>query len=382
MAKVRKRGNSYQLDYYDPSGKRVRLSFDKKKDAEAELGKRVSLIAENRYLDVKKDYRNTFKELQEEYIKNFQHQTSFINWKKDCLGNFLVHFGEDTLLANIRYKDLENYRNNLRQKITKKGTVRTDASVNREISCLHHLLTKGVEWEMMEQNPFDKGKSLLLKENNQRLRFLTEEEIQRLLMECPKHLKHIVVCALNTGMRKGEILSLKWSQIRNGFIYLQKTKTNESRQIPINDELVELFKTIRKENEFKNENVFIYAQGQHNLKGKVPVRKRKGLAPVAEDLSNIKRSFASTLARAKIEDFKFHDLRHTFASHMIMRGASLKEVQEILGHKTMTMTLRYSHLSQDHKKKAVNLLNGLTAISKTSSHNLVTTTIPVVSSNC
>jgi integrase len=86
---------------------------------------------------------------------------------------------------------------------------------------------------------------------------------------------------------------------------------------------------------------------------------------MAEDLSNIKRSFASAVIRAKIEDYKFHDLRHTFASHMIMRCASLKEVQEILGHKTMTMTLRYAHLSQEHKKKAVNLLNGLTASSTT-----------------
>ena len=129
----------------------------------------------------------------------------------------------------------------------------------------------------------------------------------------------------------------------------------------LNDELAELYKTIRKENGFKNEHVFIYAQGEHNLKGMEPVRKRKGFAPLAEDLSNIKRSFASAVVRAKIDDFKFHDLWHTFASHMIMRGASLNEVQEILGHKTMTITLRYAHLSQEHKRKAVNLLNGLTA---------------------
>jgi integrase len=72
--------------------------------------------------------------------------------------------------------------------------------------------------------------------------------------------------------------------------------------------------------------------------------------------------------RAGIEDFRFHDLRHTFASHFIMRGGSLKDLQEILGHKSMTMTLRYAHLTQEHKKKAVDLLNGLTSIGKQSGH--------------
>ena len=79
-------------------------------------------------------------------------------------------------------------------------------------------------------------------------------------------------------------------------------------------------------------------------------------------INSVKVSFASALRRSGIKDFRFHDLRYTFASHLIMKGGSLKEVQEILGHKTMTMTLRYAHLSQDHKKKAVNLPNGLTAI--------------------
>jgi len=195
---------------------------------------------------------------------------------------------------------------------------------------------------MMERSPFDKGKSLILKENNKRLRFLTEDEILRLLDECPEYLKRIVVCALNTGMRRGEILNLKWDQIRNGFIYLRKTKTNEAREIPVNATLEALFKTIRKEQHFKSEYVFTDPQGRK--------------------LNSTKKGFKAALRRAGIEDFRFHDLRHTFASHLVMRGASLKEVQEILGHKTMTMTLRYAHLSQEHKKKAVNLLNGLTAL--------------------
>jgi hypothetical protein len=140
MATIRKRGRGYQIDYFDPNGKRVRKSFKKKKDAEAELGKRVSLIAEGRYLDVKREYKNTLKELIDKYTENFQHQASFKTGEKHYLENFKEYFGESTLLANIRYMNLETYRNHLRQKITKNGGVRADASVNREMSCLHHNL--------------------------------------------------------------------------------------------------------------------------------------------------------------------------------------------------------------------------------------------------
>lgn len=362
MSKIRKRHNSYQIDYFDPNKNRIRKSFKKRKDAEAELGKRVSLIAEGRYLDVKKDYKTTFKELLDQYKENYNNQSSFQSWKKHCIENFKAYFGEETKLANIRYMDLETYRNHLRQKRTKNGTVRTDASVNREMSCLHHTLSKAVEWEMMEQNPFDQGKTLILKENNQRMRYLTKDEIGKLLDECPKYLKRIVECAINTGMRRGEILSLKWSQIKDDFIYLKKTKTNESRQVPINDDLAQLFKRIRKDKQLRSEYVF------SNNGGK--------------PLNSVKKGFKATCRRAGIEDFKFHDLRHTFASQMIMRGANLKDVQEILGHKTMAMTLRYAHLSQEHKKKAVNLLNGLTASSAESEcHKTVTFPEPRLSAN-
>jgi len=83
-------------------------------------------------------------------------------------------------------------------------------------------------------------------------------------------------------------------------------------------------------------------------------------------INGVKSSFRTAVKNAEIEDFRFHDLRHTFASQLIMKGGTLKDLQELLGHKTMTMTLRYAHLSQHHKKKAINLLNGLTAKSSVS----------------
>ena len=372
MATIRKRGKGYQIDYFDPTGKRVRKSFKKKKDAETELGKRVSLIAEGRYLDVKKEYKTTFGELVEKYKENHRHQKSYRTKKFSIISN-LDYFGENTLLANIKYVDLETYRNHLKQKPTMHGTIREDSSVNRAVSCLHHMFTKAVEWEMIEQSPFDKGKSLHIKENNQRVRYLKEDEIERLLDECYPYIKNIVECALNTGMRRGEILNLKWNQIRNGFIYLKETKTSNPRQIPINDTLDEMFKRIKSEQN-PSENVV-------SLDGK-PVKGFKSdyvFCRNGKPYKYITNAFNAGARRAGIEDFTFHNLRHTFASQLIMKGGSLKDVQELLGHKTMSMTLRYAHLSQDHKRKAVNLLNGLTTRKRDDCHKTVTNGIAMAS---
>lgn len=345
---IRKRGNSWQIDYLDPGGKRVRQSFKTRKEAAAELGKRVSLIAEGRYLDVKPECKTTLAELCDRYKQNFAGQRSFQN-KGRYLENFKEHFGPGTLLDNIRFIHLETYRNNLKMKpvtIKRGGAVivrgfRKDASINREIACLHHLFKKAVEWQLLERSPFDRGRSLIVKENNKRLRFLTEDEIQKLLAVCLPHLRPVVECAVLTGMRRGEILSLKWDQVRNGFIYIDRTKTNEARQIPVSDALEAVFKDIRRKEGLRSEYVFTY-QGR-------PLK------------NNIKHSFNSAVKKAGLVDLHFHDLRHTFASQVLLNGGSLKDVQELLGHKSMTMTLRYSHLTQESKKKAVNLLNGLTA---------------------
>ncbi len=103
------------------------------------------------------------------------------------------------------------------------------------------------------------------------------------------------------------------------------------------------------------EYVFTYSQKQKDKGFLRAINPEEGTR-----INNVQVSFTNALRRADIKDFHFHDLHHTFASHMIMRGAYLKEVQEILGHANLTMTMRYAHLSQESKKKAINLLNGLT----------------------
>jgi len=148
-----------------------------------------------------------------------------------------------------------------------------------------------------------------------------------------------VEAALLTGMRRGELPGLKWEQIRNGFVFLTETKAGKARQIPINLRLAEVFREVRRQNHLKSEYVFCDSQGRR--------------------FHEVRRSFASACRRAGIEKFRFHDLRHTFASHLVMKGASLKAVQELLGHSSLTMTMRYARLSQKHLKDSVNLLNDL-----------------------
>jgi len=205
------------------------------------------------------------------------------------------------------------------------------------------MLKKAVSWGMLEHSPFEKGESLCQKENRGRLRFLSEDEIDALLRECPSHLRDIVEVDLHTGMRRGEILSLKWSQIAGGFIYLEKTKTDECRQIPVGEDLQAILRRIRQRQwakGLKTEYVFCDGQGK----------------PFGE----VKHSFQSALKRAGIVNFRFHDLRHTFASHYLMRGGSIRGLQRILGHKTAQMTMRYSHLSKEFAKEEIQIMNGLT----------------------
>jgi len=328
-------------------------------------------MADGTYFEKAKTYTTTFEELAEKYIENFKHQRSFKRSKSYVIEELKKEF-KGYRLKNISYLDLETYRNKLRNTLTIHGKVRTDATVNRVMACLRHMLAKAVSWDMLDRNPFDKGESLQLKENNRRIRYLNEEEITGLLAECPTiapprkkgrftqgpqaiYLRDFIIIATNTGMRKGEILSLMWDQIRGEFIYLEKTKTNKARQIPINDDLEVCFKSIRKRQPLGTKYIFCDQNGH---------------------IKDIKTAFNAALKRAGITDFRPHDLRHTFASHYVMRGGSLGALQKILGHADIKMTMRYAHLSKEFAREEIKLLDGLTSgKKKEDGHEMVTSSL-------
>lgn len=182
----------------------------------------------------------------------------------------------------------------------------------------------------------------LLPENNRRLRYLSIEESQRLVDSCDNHLRPIVITALNTGMRKDEILGLKWDNVdlKAGFILLNQnqTKNSERKEIPINQTLRETLQSVPKQDNI----LFVFYNPLTGTR-----------------YDDIKRSFNSALKRVDIRDFRFHDLRHTFASHLVMAGIDLTTVKELMGHKDFKMTLRYAHLAPSHKVKAVDILDNM-----------------------
>ena len=174
-------------------------------DAEAYLGNMLAAKREGHYydvFDVKKENQVTFNELADRYVENYAGQKCFSRLKYYLIGVHREAFG-DRRLASITYLDLQTFQNRRKSTPLRNGKPGTEATVNRELSTLRHMLNKAVEWGMLEANPFNKGSKLMLKENNQRLRFLTNEEIEALLKACGPHLKPIVETALLTGMRRG-----------------------------------------------------------------------------------------------------------------------------------------------------------------------------------
>lgn len=251
---------------------------------------------------------------------------------------------------------------------------RSPNTVNRIYTNFRASLSKAEEWGFIEEHPLRKMKPLKMAENT-RVRYLHTEEEKRLRLALDEreerkraertsanawrlergypvfpsadqlafmdHLKPMILLSMNTGMRQGEVLKLTWSNVKFGTKHLtvtgQTAKSGKIRHLPLNSEAFEVLVKWRNQNADGNRYVFANRQG-------VP-------------FDNVKKGWAKILRSANIEDFRWHDLRHHFASRLVMAGVNLNTVRELLGHSSYAMTLRYAHLSAGHKAEAVELLN-------------------------
>lgn len=246
------------------------------------------------------------------------------------------------LLCCVNAPMLAELRDLLMTEMTYRGTLRSSSTTNRYLASLSKAFNIAVkEWNLLKENPFKK--ITRPKEGKGRDRFLEKEEIQVLLAACKKvnsdHLYAFVLFALSTGARKGEVLNLEWCDIdfQRSIATFRETKNGESRSVSLNPNLVSLLRSERMKRPIFSRFVF------PSKDGKRP--------------ADIRTAWEAAVKLSGLKDVTIHTLRHTCASHLAMAGVSPLVIKTILGHKTLQMVIRYSHLNTSSTMEALNRMN-------------------------
>ncbi|WP_367989491.1 tyrosine-type recombinase/integrase [Vibrio sp. NTOU-M3] len=263
-----------------------------------------------------------------------------------CIANTFKHLA-DKPLDEITAWDIQQWVAERR----KQG--RAPATITYAFNRLKAAFNRAVEWDFIDSHNLNNVK--LIKEDNTRIRYLSKEEEQTLLSclslrdkrlrdanqvegRYVDYFEPLIIMAINTGMRKGEMLSLRWEHIsmtnRSLTIHSINAKSKKTRTIPLNDTVFDMLEQWRAQN-LEAEYVFM-------VNGDV--------------VKSSQYPWENLLKAADIHNFRFHDLRHHFASKLVMAGVDLNIVRELLGHVDLKMTLRYAHLAPEHKAAAVNLI--------------------------
>lgn len=318
-------------------------TFSRLTDAKKWAAATESAIREGRHFKTAEAKKHTFNDLVNRYIndvlptkpKQQVKQTQQLEWWKDKMGAFL--------LSDITVAMITQYRDELAKGVTNRGTQRTPATVVRYMAALSHAFTIAVnDWGWLEDSPMRKVKKP--KESRGRVRFLDESERTKLLNACKESsntwLYPCVVMALATGMRQGELMGLSWQDVnlKEGFLILHETKNGERRRVPLSGLALGLLKDHAKVRRLDTDLLFP-SNGDKNK-------------PI-----DLRKPWESALKMAEIDNFHWHDLRHCTASYLAMNGASLAEIAEVLGHKTLQMVKRYAHLSDGHVSNVVASMN-------------------------
>ena len=324
---VYKRGENWYIDFTF-KGQRIRKSIGpSRKGAEAVIAKKKAEIAENKFLDVRKEPDPVkFHEFAKEYLQWAKANKKESTYDGDILRmRHLDEEFEEKAIQEITTWDIEKWKAKRKEKVQA-------VTVNRELALIKHLFSRAVEWGKIKESPAKKVKFLKLKGSDRRVKFLMPDEVQMLISNCSDSIKPVVIVALNTGLRRSELLGLRWEQVdfERGIITVLDSKNSDRRDIPMNKTV----KDTLKEMERIGPNVF------------------DGITP-----SIIKYGFNNVRIKAGRPDLRFHDLRHCFASGLVMEGVDLNTVRELLGHRDLKMTLRYAHLAPSHRTKAVNVLD-------------------------
>ena len=302
-------------------------------------------IVEGSYFEKLVGCKKTFKQLMVKFIEEHapkvsgNMQTSYTT----SLKHLIPFFGETNLLS-ISPKMISRY------KVLRNNEGAASASINRELSMMSKAFNIAVrEWEWIKENPvLSVAKD---KENNDRDRWLSKDEETTILDKSPEWLRDLIVLSLNTGLRQEELLSLEWSRVSlvRKTMLITKTKNDKPKTLPLNKIALDVINRRSKVKSIKNDYVFFNRNGKkinaHNLRSA---------------FNNVKR-------KAGIEDFRWHDLRHSFATRLAQAGVDIYKISKLLGHKDIKMTQRYAHHCPDSLRDGVEILEtdyNLATISK------------------
>jgi integrase len=330
------------LDYFIREGglrkrKRVRLGQIPAVQAKRVLAQKMQAIVEQKYFDSDKP-QTTFLEAADSFLayskarkKTFRNDAQIVERLKAFFGN--------RPLESLTVDLVDAYLLQRRQQGSqvKPGKTLKNATLNRDVACLKTIVSRAVLNRQLERDPIV---GLHRFKEQSRNRTLSAGEYQALLDCCPPHLRNIVELAYWTAMRRGEILGLRWDQVdlKNGVITLEAadTKTQEKREIPLNEKLVALFQRIPRN--LGSPYVFFY-QGKR--------------------VKDPRNGFATACRKAGIEDFRFHDLRHCAVTNFRKAGVSDTVIMSISGHKTYAVFRRYDRVDREDRKAALGRVESL-----------------------
>lgn len=323
MAKIYEKRGRWCVDYTGADGRRHRdlLPLGATKTlAKDILAKKQAEAIEMRHFPARAANSKLFGEVLTNYWELHGKNLESKSWWYE-LKEFEREFGK-TKIGAIGSAEIQRFYNRAVAK-------NCAATANKKLTLLKSIFNKAkVYGYFYGDNPCNQVKKQI--EVSQRRRYLSLDEIDRLLENSHPRLYPVVVCALMTGMRRGEIRNLSWENIdwERGIIHIRKAKSGRAREVPIASKLREVLAGLSGE--------------------------RVGSTFKLPDIM-LTRFFARALRDAAITDFVFHDLRHTFASHFLMRTHNLPALQSLLGHSTPLLTLRYAHLSRPHIQEGMAL---------------------------
>lgn len=320
------RGQVWYADYY-AYGRRVQEStgLKNRRAAERFYALRLSEVSRGAY---SKPIRTTLIELGERYLTHAKmHKRS---WKRDeqLLASLIDFFGGANLeqISPMRIEDFQ------RKRIERVSP----ATANREVALLKHMFNTAEKWQL-HSGPNPVRQVRFLAENNLQFRTLSEEEEKALIAECPMYLADIVIFALNTGLRSGEIFNLKWEDVDLEARRLQTitSKTRRRLELPLNDSALRVLQSWQAIK--RGPNVFYnWSTG----------------SPFVDLSAGLRKACKA----AAIDGVTWHTFRHTFASRLTRKGVDIVTVKELLGHSTVTVTMRYAHSNHETKARAVSRL--------------------------